>query len=107
MKKRKASNPKTATAPQVLREELTLLDLVLQEFSKSYVNRLQREIQSVTQSLGQVEAKGEFTHKQLKDVKSMLEAIRQLEVKPVKGRRKDLKKIDALIGQLEGYTDKW
>ena len=107
MKRSASKTMERKSAPAVTREELLLLSKVLEEISRNYVNRLQREIQMVVKQIVKVETHGEFTRKQLKDLNHMVVMIRQLQLKPDRGRRKDLKKIDALIGELETYTENW
>jgi septal ring factor EnvC (AmiA/AmiB activator) len=99
--------PERKSAAAVLQHELLLLGQVLEEISRNYINRLQREIQLVGRAVEDVEQKGEFTRRQLKDLKQMSASIRGLHVKAEKGRRKDLKKIDELIGELEAFTENW
>ena len=44
---------------------------------------------------------------QLRDLRDMLTVLRSLEIKPDKGRRKDLKKIDSLVGDLSMLVEHW
>ena len=41
------------------------------------------------------------------DVRDLLMLLRALEVKPAKGRRRDLKKIENLIEELRAITERW
>ena len=44
---------------------------------------------------------------QVYDLRDMLTLLRTLEVKPVAGRRKDLKKIEALVDDLRILIERW
>ncbi len=44
---------------------------------------------------------------QLRDLRDMLTALRTLEVKPVAGRRRDLKKIEATVEDLRMLIERW
>ena len=41
------------------------------------------------------------------DVREMLTLLRSLEVKPARGRRRDLKKIESLVADLRVITERW
>lgn len=42
-----------------------------------------------------------------RDMKHMLEQIRDFELKPEKGKRKDLRRLEALVEDLLARTDRW
>ena len=48
-----------------------------------------------------------FSRRELKDLQGILKQIALLQINPEKGRRKDLKKIDALIGELQSTVERW
>ncbi|SDT99166.1 hypothetical protein SAMN05444156_1300 [Verrucomicrobium sp. GAS474] len=80
----------------LLRERINALATILDETSRRFLSRLRREIEETEEGL----------HRQ--SVKKQEKAIRlidALQVKPAKGRRKDLKKIDLLIGELQKLTE--
>ena len=41
------------------------------------------------------------------DLRDMLLLLRSLDVKPAKGRRRDLKKVENVVGELRGITEHW
>lgn len=43
----------------------------------------------------------------MRDFRDMLTLLRHVDVKPGKGRRKDLKKLDSVIGDLELLVENW
>ena len=47
-----------------------------------------------------------FGETRIRDLGDMVTLVRKIEVKPIKGRRKDLKKIDATIGDLRELVAK-
>jgi hypothetical protein len=106
MKRKAAAIPEKALS-QVAGQQLALLEGVLQEIGRTYVSRLQREIRSVAGRIKRAQEGGELTRRQIRDLKEMLQQIGDLHLKPEKGRRKDLKKIDALIGTLDVLVENW
>ena len=101
----KATTPKALGA--VARQQLLLVNGLLDEVARNYLARLHREISELIRALERKQAEPAFTQRELKDIRSMLKQIAHLQINPEKGRRKDLKKIDALIGDLQSTLDRW
>ncbi|HEY8966339.1 MAG TPA: hypothetical protein VIM58_07845 [Candidatus Methylacidiphilales bacterium] len=101
----KAIRVKTAKAPGksiaktgavLVRERFATLSATLDETSRRFLSRLRREIEEAEEALLAASPK-----KQDKAVR----LVDDLQVKPAKGRRKDLKKIDLLIGELQKLAE--
>jgi hypothetical protein len=100
-----SQTPKTLGA--VARQQLLLVDGMLDEVARNYLARLHREIAELLRVLEKKQAEPGFSHKELKDMREMLKQIALLQINPERGRRKDLKKIDALIGELQATVERW
>lgn len=98
----KSRTPKALGA--VARQQLLLINGLLDEVARNYLARLHRETADLVRAL---ERKQAFPGKHEKDMRQILKRIGQLQVNPERGRRKDLKKIDALIGELQSIVEKW
>ena len=101
----KAQTPKALGA--VARQQLMLVDALLDEVARNYVARLHREVAELLRFIEKKQAEPDFSRRKLKDFREMLKLIASLQINPERGRRKDLKKIDALIGDLQSIVDKW
>jgi hypothetical protein len=101
----KAQTPKALGA--VARQQLLLVNGLLDEVARNYVARLHREIAELLRFIEKKQTEPEFSRRKLKEFREMLELIANLQINPERGRRKDLKKIDALIGDLQSVVDKW
>lgn len=88
-------------------DELDLLDILLNRVGQSYLSRLSSEIKGIRTVVYDLALQPEIDPDRLRDIREMLMLLRSLQTKPEKGRRKDLKKIDELIGDLENYTERW
>jgi hypothetical protein len=98
----RGGNPKALHA--VAKQRLLLINGLLDEVSRNYVARLHREIVELTRGLdGASRAGGAHD----KDLRSILKKIEHLQIDPERGRRKDLKKIDQLIGEIQGMIEGW
>lgn len=85
-----------ATAAAALDARLKGLSVALEETSRQYVRRLQREIFEVSRAL---------PSRRGKDLAKIGRLLDSLHIKAPKGRRKDLKKIDLLIGDLQKLVE--
>jgi hypothetical protein len=97
--------PKTLGA--VARQQLLLVNGLLDEVARNYLARLHREIAELIRTLEKKHVEPGFSRRELKDLQSIMKQISQLQINPERGRRKDLKKIDALIGNLQSTVEKW
>jgi hypothetical protein len=101
----KSQTPKALGA--VARQQLLLVNGMLDEVARNYLARLHREIAELIRALEKKQAQPGFSRRELKDLQGMLKQIAHLQINPEKGRRKDLKKIDALIGELQSTVERW
>lgn len=102
---KKSQTPKALGA--VARQQLLLVNGLLDEVARNYLARLHREIADLIRALERKQAAPVFSRRELKDLHGMLKRIALLQINPEKGRRKDLKKIDALIGELQAVVERW
>ena len=72
-----------------------------------YAARIDEDISRVQQAVLMEAAKKKFAPAKLRDMRDMLTLLRKSPVKAGKGRRQDLKKIDALIADLTMLIEHW
>ena len=101
----KSQAPKALSA--VARQQLLLVNGLLDEVARNYLARLHREIAELIRVLEKKQAEPGFSRRELKDLHGILKRISLLQINPERGRRKDLKKIDALIGELQSIVERW
>jgi hypothetical protein len=100
--KKNGAVPKALNA--VVRQRLLLINGLLDEVSRNYVARLHREIVELTKALERPAVSDSGKGK--KNLKTILKKIEHLQIDPERGRRKDLKKIDTLIGEIQAIVEK-
>ena len=102
---------KPPATPQALcsvaRQQLLHMDALLDEVARNYLARLHREMAELTQALEIHHSAQGLSKTALKDLQCILEEISHLQINPERGRRKDLKKIDSLIGSVQASMEKW
>jgi hypothetical protein len=101
----KTQTPKALSA--VARQQLLLVSGLLDEVARNYLARLHREIAELIRSLERKQVEPGFSRRELKDMHVLLKKVAHLQINPEKGRRKDLKKIDSLIGELQSIVERW
>lgn len=106
-----SSKVRTASAQSsltsVVRQQLLVMDGLLDEVARNYVLRLHREIGQLVRILQRTEKAGKLSRETKRDLKKLVEQVGRLQISPEKGRRKDLKKIDALIGKVQSVLETW
>jgi len=101
----KSQTPKALNA--VARQQLVLINGLLDEVARNYLARLHREIVELIRVLEKKQTGPGLTKRKMRDLRDMLKLIAHIQIDPERGRRKDLKKIDALIGELQATLEKW
>ena len=103
VKKAKAAKPSSsAPTPAETAQALAVAALMrglsgtLEETARQYVRRLQREIFEIAEAI---------PSRRPKEVAKAAKLLGSLAIKAQKGRRKDLKKIDLLIGELQQLVE--
>jgi len=88
-------------------DELEGLRTTLRGAVESYLARLDAEIVQVSEAVEKEASKKKVSSARQRDLRDMLMLLRNASVKTEKGRRKDLKKIDGLVGDLSMLTENW
>ena len=98
---------KTQRAQRDLIAALGVLRQLTKEVGGNYLASLQADITSVMQSVRQEGVDKSMDRKKVGQYRAMLKLITELNVKPQKGRRRDLKHIDRTISKLWGIASDW
>jgi hypothetical protein len=105
-KKRKRLEKKKETSPvRQLELELHALRRELRTTVRVYTQRLERDLLASAAALNKYAPAEELTREQLHRVRDYTVMVRQRRLRPDKGRRKDLRKIDSLISDLQPLVD--
>lgn len=88
-------------------EELKSIEKLFQLLLQAYNERFQSELRGIQAAVQELGGYRKIAQVPMEDLRDMLMLIRQLEIKPAKGRRKDLKKLEALLKDLQGFARDW
>lgn len=103
-----ASKNKLEISPgKSLVDELEFLRTTFNETAARYAERIEGEIVEIQEAVLEAASRKKIPTERIRDFRDMLTMIRGMIVKPEKGRRKDLKKIDLAVGELRLFIDKW
>jgi hypothetical protein len=91
---------------------LTMLDLELQRLlrdlrttGKAYIARLESDLRAAARAFDSYGPADRLSREQLHQIRDLTIELRKRKLKPEKGRRKDLRRIDSLIGDLRSAVD--
>lgn len=88
-------------------EELDVLKSDFRSALETYAARLENEIEQVRTTVLAETKRKKIPPAKLRDLRDMLTLLRKFSINPEKGRRKDLKKIDTLVGDLTLLIENW
>jgi hypothetical protein len=72
----------------------------LRHTGRAYLSRLEAEIDEVAAWATERAREADLPKARIRDLGDMITLVRKIDPKPSKGRRRDLKKIDATVGDL-------
>ncbi len=89
-------------------EELIFLRAQLRETLEVFAAKLESEIMRVHEVvLAEAKKSRKPSRQTLADTRDMLSLLRMLEVKPKKGRRRDLKRFESVVEDLRQLVENW
>jgi chromosome segregation ATPase len=96
-----------ASPTKAVVSELQDLRAELRDAVESYATRLESEIDKVRVKVEAGSSVKNLSSARIRDLRDMLTLLRQRQVKADKGRRKDLKKIESVVGDLAMLIENW
>jgi len=88
----------------MLTEELGLLRRDLRKTTRAYTARLELDLAESAAAVAVSKRADSLSRERLHDIRDLTILIRKRKLKPEKGRRKDVRKIDSLIQDLHSIT---
>jgi hypothetical protein len=104
------SKPKNAAALPLkpVGEELAFLRKSFKELISAYAAQIEAEIAQIQIVIAtETESKKKFPASRVADLRDMLMLLRNFDIKPARGRRRDLKKVENLMRDLKDIVDRW
>ncbi len=105
MKSKQRRHKRSEVTPAIMLErELEALRRDLRSTIRAYAARLEIDLAESTQAVGSVKNGGNLSRERLHDIRELMILVRNRKVKPQSGRRKDVRKIDAIIRDVHSIT---
>lgn len=101
------TEPTEASPAKALLEELELFRGLCHGTLDSIGTRLDEQVDAIKSRVDALGAGGEVPSGKNRDIRDMLTLLRNAGVKPEKGRRKDLKKLDSIAEDLSMMSENW
>lgn len=101
----KADDQEASPAKAVV-EELETFRVAFHHVMETYAARIDGELSRISEAVKGANGQ-KIPGAKLRDLRDMLTVLRHAQVKADKGRRKDLKKIDSLVGDLAMLIENW
>ena len=98
---------KLARTKQDLAGALQSLRLLIKEVGGNYLAGLQSDVARAELAVRAARSDPAPSRRQAAELRAMLKWINGLDVKPEKGRRRDLKEIDRVVSRLADVVDNW
>ena len=103
-----SSKPASALPLKTVAEELAFLRKSFKDLVTAYASQIEAEITQLHSTVNaEAESKRKLPASRAHDLRDMLMLLRSLEIKPAKGRRRDLKKVENLVDELRMIADRW
>lgn len=87
--------------------ELDVFRGLFRQTHAGYLARMEAELDGIQKQVQALLEAGEPPSGTLRDLREMLTLLRHAEVKPEKARRKDLRKLEALMEDLKSIVKAW
>jgi hypothetical protein len=104
--KSRASNGE-ASPVKSLAEELDSFRATVNHTIAAHLMRLESDIVQIKELVLAEGQTSKLPQSKIRDLRDMLTLLRTFDVDPVKGRRKDVKRVDALLDDLRDFVEKW
>lgn len=103
----KSDAEREASPMKSLLEELDGFRGTLHSTLDGYRAKLEGDLDAIREKLVATGDSDKVAAAKMRDIRDMLTLLRHIEVKPEKGRRKDLKKLDSVVGDLILIIENW
>ena len=104
-RKHRSKKEKREVSPvTMLTEELSALRRDLRKTIRAYASRLELDLAESAAAVALSKRTNSLSRERLHDIRDLTIMVRKRKLKPEKGRRKDLRKIDSLIHDLHSIT---
>jgi len=100
-------SPSVASPLKSAAEEIAFLRHLFHTALAAYGSAIEADIAKLQATLGNDVSEKKMSAARIRDARDIVTLIRTLEIKPEKGRRRDLKKIESIVEDLKQIMETW
>ncbi len=106
------AEPKSKTASALplkpVAEELAFLRKSFKELLSTYATQIEADIAQLQIVVAaEADSRKKAPASRVADLRDMLMLLRNFDIKPARGRRRDLKKVETMVADLREIVDRW
>ena len=88
-------------------EELAFVRKAFQEAAAHYAARIVGDLNEIREAVATIAAQKKVPPERVKSLRDVLLILREIELKPEKGRRRDLKKVELAVKDMRHIVEGW
>ena len=88
-------------------EELVFVRKALHDTASHFVARLDGELNAIREAVASIASQKKVPEERVKSLRDLLLVLREVEVRPEKGRRRDLKRIEGAVKEMRLLVESW
>ena len=88
-------------------EELAFVRKALHDATAHYLARIDGELNQIRDAVAKIAMEKKVSKERMKGLRDLLLILREVEVKPEKGRRRDMKKIEEAAREMRHVVETW
>lgn len=88
-------------------EELVFVRKAFHDAAAHYVARIDGELNEIRETVASLATRKKIPSERVKSLRDLLLVLREVEVKPEKGRRRDLKKVETAVEEMRRIVESW
>ena len=88
-------------------EELAFVRKAFHDVAAHYMARIEGDLNAVREAVAMIAGQKTVASERVNGLRDVLLILREIEVKPDKGRRRDLKRIETAVADMRHIVDAW
>ena len=88
-------------------EELAFVRKAFHDVAAHYAARIEGDLNAVREAVATIAGHQKVSEDRVNGLRDVLLILREVEVKPEKGRRRDLKRIESAVREMRHIVDGW
>lgn len=88
-------------------EELAFVRKAFHDVMAHYAARIEGDLNAIREAVAMIAGQRKVSEDRVSGLRDVLLILREVEVKPEKGRRRDIKRIESAVAEMRRIADAW